>query len=204
VGTGSLGGGPTNVLLVLSGLDSTGYHSGTISYRSVTSTLTDVVADGLSDTVRFAYSRDNTTYRVWALQQSTGIALHFLEPASIPAVNLNREIDGYNLSGLWEGEMSSTAFQGQQPATMTMDQTGEFFLGTVQVSFYEPWTFSLNDGNVSGSAFQIAGAVSTSGGELSAILEGSYAGPDSVTGTWSAGTNGEFDRGDFLFTRTFR
>jgi hypothetical protein len=101
--------------------------------------------------------------------------------------------------------MSSTLLQGQRSAGMTMNQTGNLFLGTVQVSFNEPWSFNLGSGSSTNGTFQVTGSVSTGSGSFPAAFNGSYSSPDSIYGTWDAGEHSsEIDGGEFLFTRSFQ
>ncbi len=204
VGVGSIDAGPSNVLLVLSDLDSAGYHSGSITYRSSTTTFSELHADTVSDSLNVAFTRNNVLYRAAGVQTTTNVTLIFSQPSNLQPLVLNREVGGYNMSGSWNGEMSSTLPQGQEIATMSMSQTGELFLGTVQVSLTEPWTFNLNAGNLQSASFTLSGNVSTSGENYPATFSGMYAGPDSIHGTWDAGQNPAIDRGEFYFFRSFQ
>ena len=204
VGIGNLGGGSTNVLVVLSGLEAGRYASGSITYRSATSTFTELDATEAGDTVRFAYSRSGTDYAGWALNTSTGLAMTFTQPSGITPFTVNRELDGFNMTGYWSGDMSSTVIEGQRTANLAMDQAGSLFLGSADVSFFEPWTFTFTSGTQNVASFQIVGSVSTSGGSYDAQFTGNYSGPDSIGGWWSAGSEGEIDGGEFLFTRSFQ
>ena len=204
VGVGTLDAGPSNVLIVLSSLDSTGYHAGSITYRSSTTTFSELQADTTSDSLYLAFTRNNVLYRASGVQTTTNVTLVFSQPSNLQPLILNREVGGYNMSGSWEGEMSSTILQGQELAAMTMDQTGDLFHGNVEVSLIEPWTFNLSAGSSQSGNFTLTGNVSTSGGNYPATFSGTYAGPDSMRGSWDAGQNSEVDRGDFYFARSFR
>jgi len=195
--------GPTNVLIVFtSNSDSENTVTGSITYLSQTLVLTELISDPASDSLRFSYVRDNLTHHAWALKSAFSLDVHITEPAGISPFQMNLELDGYNMTGLWTGEMSSTVLQGQRPATMMMIQTGTSFEGGAQVNFFETWNFDISDGTASGDAFELSGTVYGSG-SYPALWRGSYMSFDRISGTWDVGEQSEIDRGEFLFTRSF-
>ena len=203
VGVGSIDGSPANILVVLVETDAGGYSSGFIGYRSVNSDFSEFSAPAASDTIRFGYSRGTTTYRGWALRHANGFTTNFTEPAGIPVFELNSEMGGYNLTGMWSGDMSSTVLEGQRVADMDMNQAGSLFLGEVDVTFTAPWTFQFNSGTTSAASFQLNGTVQTESGQYPALFSGNFSGPDVIVGLWQAGSESEIDYGEFQFTRSF-
>lgn len=196
--------GPNNVLIVFTeGSDSANTLSGSITYLSQTLVTTELWFDSASDSLHFSYTRDNLTYRAWAQRFAFSMDVHITEPSGISPFQMNLELDGHNMTGLWTGEMSSTALQGQRAATMTMIQTGTVFEGNAQVNFFETWNFDLSSGTTSGNAFELTGTVYGSG-SYPAVWQGNYVGFDSISGAWDVGEQSEIDRGEFLFTRSFR
>ena len=110
---------------------------------------------------------------------------------------------GYNLTGMWSGDMSSTVLEGQRVADMDMNQAGSLFLGEVDVTFTAPWTFQFNSGTTSAASFQLNGTVQTESGQYPALFSGNFSGPDVIVGLWQAGSESEIDYGEFQFTRSF-
>ena len=203
VGSGTLGGGATNVLMAINGPDTSGQLDGAIRYRSQVIALEDIyrVQDG--DTVWFRYNRDDELYRAWALLGGNGLAVHFVEPTGIPAFRLNREISGYNMSGMWRGLMSSTALQLQSEAALSMDQQGQSFYGTAETVFIQSARFELNNGVANESSFHLTGTLYEGTASASVLMVGTYVARDTLAGNWNAGENGSVDRGEFWFCRSF-
>ncbi|RPH94074.1 hypothetical protein EHM69_08350 [candidate division KSB1 bacterium] len=203
VGAGNIGGGLTNVLMQITGPDSAGALSGAIRYRSVITSFSSLLQDSTGDTLRFRYLRNSTVYRAWVYVGAAGLTVHFEEPDDIPAFRLNREVDGYNLSGLWVGPMTSSSAQEERAATMDMDQQGQSFYGTVDVSFYRTLQFHLTSGAASVASFEMSGILTIGTTDYPAFFSGQYYAPDTVHGYWQAGSSGEVDHGEYLYFRSF-
>jgi hypothetical protein len=203
VGSGTLGGGATNVLMAVNGPDTSGQLDGAIRYRSQIISLEDIYRVPDSDTLWFRYRRDNVLHRAWALLGGNGLAVHFTEPVGIPTFRLNREIAGYNMSGSWRGLMSSTALQLQSDATLSMDQQGQSFYGTAETAFIQSAHFELNNGVANAGSFHLTGTLYEGTASVSTLLVGTYLARDTLDGNWDAGENGSVDRGEFWFYRSF-
>ena len=203
VGSGTLGGGATNVLMAITGPDTSGQLDGAIRYRSQIITLEDIHRVTDTDSLWFRYRRDDVLYRAWAWLGGNGLAVHFEEPAGIATFRLNREIAGYNMSGLWRGLMSSIALQQQSDATMSMDQQGQSFYGTAETAFIQSAHFELNNGVANAGSYHLTGTLYEGTASVSALLVGTYLARDTLGGNWDAGENGSVDRGEFWFYRSF-
>jgi hypothetical protein len=203
VGSGALGGSAANVLMGISGPDTSGQLTGAIRYRSQVITFDDIYRIKDTDTLWFRYRRDNVAYRAWALLGGNGLAVHFVEPDALPVFRLNREIAGYNMSGLWNGQMTSNALQEQSAATLSMDQQGQSFYGAAETVFLQSARFDLDNGVANGSGFQLTGDYRIGPSDYSTLFVGTYVARDTVLGNWDAGENGAVDRGEFFFYRSF-
>ena len=203
VGSGRLGGSPTNILVIVSGPDSASRYSGSIRYRSLITDFEDVFHVINSDSLWFRYHRDNVFYRAWAAITGSGLSLHFVEPSGIPAFRVNREISGYNMSGQWNGRMSSIRWQLQNDAVMTIEQEGQSFGGTVETAFFQTTRFEVNNGVINEGAFHLNAMMFIGSSNTSAILYGIYSARDTTAGFWEAGENGTTDNGQFIFYRSF-
>ena len=204
VGIASFSAVPTNVLIVASqSADAPATLSGSITYQSQHTDFAEITLSDDGDTLRFNYVRSNVLYRAWAVKSSVDLRVHFTEPTGIPVFRLNRETNGHNMTGIWNGEMSSTFAPGPQSVTLVMDQTGTVFTGETSVNFFEPWTFELSTGSVSGSAFELSGSVHGSS-TVPTSWQGYYVGFDTLTGTWNAGGEAEIDGGEFFLSRWFQ
>jgi hypothetical protein len=203
VGSGALGGGATNVLMAITGPDTNGQLDGAIRYRSQIITLEDIYRVTDTDSLWFRYWRDNVLHRAWALLGGNGLAVHFEEPAGIATFRLNREIGGYNMSGLWRGLMSSNALQLQCDASLTMDQQGQSFYGTSETVFVQTARFDLNNGVAGEGSYHMTGTYDIAAASYSTLWVGTYVARDTLLGNWDAGENGSVDRGEFWFYRSF-
>jgi hypothetical protein len=202
LGYGNLGGGLTNVVFGITAPDSTYHYTGVIRYRGQLIHFNSLVSDSSGDTLRFHYHQDNTQYSGIAAVNSAFLALHFNEPAGVPDFNVNRDQSGYNMTGLWNGFMTGTTVEDIRSATMTMDQRGQLFYGTIDVRFFQTYQFQINTG-VTGSSLQLQGILHFGTTDQPCLLLGNYVTIDSIGGNWQAGTNGEADHGQYVFRRTF-
>lgn len=203
VGNANLGGGSGNILLTVGGPDSLESLRGTIRYRSVVSEFEEIFRVTDSDSLWFSYRRDNVTYRAWASISHTGMTVSFLDPSGIPAFRVNREIDGYNMSGTWNGRISSTYWQLQNDAAMTMEQEGQSFIGVLETSFRQFVRFEINNGVVNEGSFHLNAEMFSGTSRNTAILYGSYLTRDTTTGFWETGNDGVTDNGQFILYRSF-
>jgi hypothetical protein len=203
VGSGTLGGGATNVLMAVTGPDTSGQLDGAIRYRSQIISLEDIYRVPDSDTLWFRYRRDDVLYHAWAMLGGNGLAVHLVEPSGIPTFRLNREIAGYNMSGSWRGLMSSTALRLQSNATLTMDQQGQSFYGAAETVFLQSARFDLNNGVANEASYHLTGMLYEGTASTSALWVGDYLSRDTMAGSWDAGENGSVDRGEFWFYRSF-
>jgi hypothetical protein len=201
-GVGVLGGSATNVTLGITGPDSVGHFTGSIDYRTVLTALDSIVRDSTGDSLRFRYARDNVIYRAVASLTSTTMLLNFTAPSEIPQFRLNKEIGGYNLSGYWSGAMYSNFLQTYRTATMSMDQDGNIFIGTVDVNLIESAHANISTGGYSQNEFQFNGTAQIASSQYPTAFGGHYVNADSVVGNWQVGTNGEIDSGTFNFGRS--
>lgn len=195
-----------NVLLSLIGPDSSGHISGTIHHGGQSATLATADRDSSGDTLRLTYTLGDSppvTHRAWTLIEATGLRVHYTEPAIVPEFHLNREQGGTNMTGLWRGQMYSRFLSAWREASMSMDQSGELYGGTIDVALVQNAHFQLNTGVTGSGNFQLAGTVRIGTGDYPALLTGVYANTDSLVGNWQAGTNAEIDNGSFAFRRNF-
>jgi hypothetical protein len=203
VGSGELGGSSANILITVAGPDSAGLYSGSIHYRSQTTAFEDIIAVTDSDSLWFHYRRDDVMYRAWATYSSSGLTIHFVEPSDVPAFRVNREINGYNMSGTWDGRMSSAYWQVSNDASLTMEQEGQSFIGTATTAFSQTTSYEVSNGVANEASFQLNATMYVGANRYSAILYGTYAARDTTSGYWQAGDNGSVDHGEFVFCRTF-
>lgn len=156
------------------------------------------------DTLNFAYVRNNATYRAWCLTGDAGMLVYFVQPEQLSAIAMNREIGGYNMSGMWSGAMTSTSWQVERSAQMTMSQSSQLFSGTINVDFPISAQFLIGNGAASNAAFQLSGSERISLTDYPTLLVGSFNAPDTISGSWQSGTQGEVDQGYFWFARSFQ
>lgn len=200
VGFGNLGSGNVNIALYIETVDTLGNLAGTIGYDGQTIQLNPIYTDSAIDTLWFNYTRGSTLYRVRSLIQTNGLTLNYLEPDNITSFRVNREFDGYNMTGLWSGTMTSNQLQVSRNATMAMDQQGQLFYGSIEVSFFYLWIFTVENGVGNEDAFQLSGTANVSGDSYEAVLVGQYISVDAITGMWESPG---IDQGEFTFTRSF-
>lgn len=203
VGNGNLGGGSTNILMAVVGPDSAGLFNGGIRYRSQITSFEDIYRVTNSDSLWLRYHRDNVLHRAWAMIGNNGLSIHFVEPTGIPTFRVNREIGGYNMSGAWNGSMSSTTWQLQNDASLTMDQQGQSFVGSVETAFFQTIRFEVNNGVANGNSFHLNATMFSGTSRYTALIYGTYSARDTTAGYWEAGENGSVDNGQFLFFRSF-
>lgn len=201
VGWGRPGNFGTNVKLEFDST-ATGWH-GNIEFSGVTTTLnvTEVSAD--QDTVRFEYIR-GSTYRYLGVVSNVAVTLYVLEPSGLPTFVLNKELNGYNLSGDWNGLMYSQYLQSTQHADMYMDQQGVLYDGDVQSSFgFYTLIGDILQGGYENAAFYFSGEAPFSGERYPFRFDGQYVNPDSIVGIWQVNIPGGGDSGTFAFGRDF-
>jgi hypothetical protein len=203
VGVGNLDGGLTNVILLITGPDSAGNFAGGMYYRDTSSTFTSVTVNAASDSVRFRFLRSGTVFDGTALVLSSALMVEFSLPTGIQSFRVNRELEGYNLTGLWNGSMYSALTEFTRNATMTMDQNGQLFNGEIDVTFDQAYHFMITTGTANQNAMQMSGTARISALEFPTLFVGTYSEIDTVQGTWQAGQNSEIDHGDFIFVRSF-
>jgi hypothetical protein len=206
VGVASINGVGQNVLLSLVGPDSTGHITGTIHHNGGAWVLSSAALDTSGDTVRFAYHPGDfaeVTDSAWALRGSTGLRVHYLPPAAIPVFDLNREVGGTNITGLWTGQMYSRFLDVVRAATMDLSQTGDLYGGTVDVTLVQNAHCQITTGITSGGSFQLSGVARMGQTDYPVVFSGNYAGLDSLVGSWQLGANPVIDDGNFAFRRNF-
>lgn len=203
IGVGNIGGGLTNVLIEILTADSLGNLKGSIVYRSDTTQFSQIRTNASLDSVWFVYLRDTTIYHADAVVSGLGLSVSFTSPAGIPVFRVNKEVSGYNMTGIWNGQMTSTYSLNSHDAQMNMTQESGLFSGTVNVTFQQAVTFELNGGAVNGADFQLSGTMGSAANGISALFYGRYESSDRISGYWSAGPNGDNDNGEFVFIRTF-
>jgi hypothetical protein len=203
VGSGNLGGGTVNIVLSVVGPDSLSRYSGAIRYDGAITDFSSVRVDSTQDSIHFEYTRRSTVYRLWSLTGPSGLVLNYTQPSGIASIRVNREMEGYNLSGVWGGAMSSSGLQIQNSAVMTMDQSGQLFTGTVRVVLFDTYNFVVQSGTLSRAAFQLNGTVRLSSVDYPGTFYGTFVSRDSVSGSWQVGNNASIDQGYFAFGRSF-
>lgn len=203
VGSIDIEGGVVNMLLSVIGPDSADHYTGSVRYRSQITSFEDIYRTQTGDTLWFRYRRNETVYRAWALLDYGGLTVHFIEPSGISVAFLNRELDGYNLSGVWNGLMTSATMPEQRTASMSMDQQGQAFYGTVYVTFFHPVQLEITSGVVSQENYHLYGNMRVGTSTTIMDMTGYYYSRDTVTGYWQAGSNGSVDHGEYLFYRTY-
>jgi hypothetical protein len=204
VGAGTLDGGTSNIFLTISGPDSLEHFAGQINYRSQAIDLSSVTEDSTGDTIRFQYPRDNVQHVAWALADASGLSVHYTAPTGIAAIRLNREIGGYNMSGIWQGTMFSNGLLAQRAASLTMDQEGSIYYGTLDVNLGQSAHVQFSSGGYNANSFQVAGTMRYGTTDYPFTAAGSYVSRDSISGNWTAGDFGSLDHGTFDFRRSFQ
>jgi len=135
---------------------------------------------------------------------AVAITIYVLEPAGQPTYVLNKERDGYNMSGDWNGVMYSQYLQRTEHVDMYMDQQGAFFDGDLQSNF-GAYTLlgNVTHGALEGDGFFFAGTAPFSGTEYPFRFDGEFVNSDSITGLWQLTIPGGNDAGTFAFGRRF-
>jgi hypothetical protein len=203
IGVGNLEGGLTNVLIEILTADSLGNLKGSIIYRSDTTQFSQIRANTGLDSVWFVFLKDTTIYHAYAVVSGLGLSVNFTAPTGIPVFRVNKEVNGYNMTGMWNGQMTSTYSINSHDAQMNMTQESALFSGSVNVTFQQAVTFELSSGAVNGADFQLSGTMGSTANGISALFYGRYESSDRISGYWSAGPNGVNDNGEFVFVRTF-
>ncbi len=202
VGVATINDSGQNMLLNLIGPDSSGHISGTIYHGRGSWNLAHATLDATGDTLRFSYRAGDladATDSAWALVEATGLRVHFILPAGIPVFDLNREVGGTNMTGLWAGEMYSRFLDSWRSAIMDMSQTGELYGGIVDVPLVQNAHCRITTGVTSGGSFQLSGILRMGQTDYPVVFTGHYATLDSLRGNWQ--TDG--DDGSFSFRREF-
>lgn len=202
VGWGRPGGSGRNVRLGLAESDS-GEWIGSIKYGNLTNDVLVTEVSDDEDSVRFQYTRGET-YQVLGVLSSVGIDLFVLEPNGQPAYTLNKEVDGYNLSGEWDGQMYSEWLEDQSAASLYLDQQGAFYDGNVE-SDYSLYSLvgEIDGGAMEASDFYFGGVTTGSFGGYDFRFNGTFENQDSIAGTWYVTGNELYDQGTFTFWRNF-
>lgn len=202
VGWGSPGGTGQNTLLEITQNDS-GSWLGSISYGGLNSDIAVIEVSQDEDSVRFQYIR-GSTYRLLGVFSNVAVTIHVLEPSGHPAYSLNKEIDGYNLSGEWHGQMYSQWLEDQSPALLYMDQQGAFYDGNVQTD-YSLYTLQgiIDEGAMESDDFYFGGTTTGTFSGYEFRFDGSFEVQDSIVGTWYVVGNDLSDQGTFTFWRRF-
>jgi hypothetical protein len=202
-GRGDLGSGARNLRVGFAGPDSSGNYSGALFYNAATSNFSQVTVSAGSDTVWFRFSIGSTGYNAMATVGATSLSISFIAPTGLQPLRVNREIAGYNMSGVWGGSMYSAASEFTRAANLTMDQNGQSFLGEADVSFFVQYQLQFNTGATNVDAFQLSGTALIAGTQTPCLLIGNYSQIDTLRGVWQAGQSGEIDHGDFVFVRYY-
>jgi hypothetical protein len=192
-----------NIVLRVQAPDSNGHYSGTIRFGGVASLLSSVTTDSLVDSIFISYVRSGTAYAAKSRITEAGLALRYTSHTAIPTVLLNREIDGYNLTGEWQGEMLSELFDVIRSAELDAVQVDVLLDGEVRVNFFGMITGDIQSGAVNNEFFQLSGTASYSGNSSEFLMVGTYSSSDSIAGNWYLGPNGSQDSGIFLFFRSY-
>jgi len=201
-GSGQLDGSATNVRVEFA-QDSLSRWIGGIRYRGALTYFESIQLDSTQDTVRFSYHRNDVYHQAWAIISGVGLAVHFTTPTGIPEFRVNREQDGVNMSGAWNGFMYSRLLSTTRPAVMTMDQRDQLFSGALTVVLWETTLFQVNSGVANPPSFQISGTAYLGTDTSPCLLYGSYVTSDSLVGNWQLGQNGDVDQGTFSLGRSF-
>ena len=206
VGSGTLDGSTANIRLRIAGPDTLGHYSGDIDYLSQDIALASATKDSSGDTIRFQYTRSNVLHAAWAAVDGSGLTVHYTAPTGISAIRLNRGFgtDTLNLTGIWQGTMFSYGLLTNRTASMTIDQEGGLFGGTLDVTLDRAAHVQVTSGGYSGNSFQFTGTMRYGTTDYSFSAAGSYVTVDSVSGNWSAGDFGSLDHGSFDFRRPFQ
>ncbi|MBI5059277.1 hypothetical protein HZB60_05790 [candidate division KSB1 bacterium] len=203
VGVAALGEPVANVRIEVTQADSADF-SGAIAYRGATLALSNIYTDSAEDTLWFNFHRDGTLYRAQAEIQDIGLVVHVQEPSGVSDFRVNREFSGYNLTGYWSGQLSSTQWSTVNDAQFSMDQRGALFAGIVTTSFVQAYQFQLTSGGVNAGSFQLQGVLVLGGTSYPTLWSGTYTGRDTVSGVWDGGDQGSVDSGQFIFYRSYR
>jgi hypothetical protein len=206
VGAAQVQNAPVNVLLEITGPDTAGHYSGRIRLYHQIISLDTVTATSDLDTVWFNFSVGDASpvqYQAYALDVTNNLVVQFTAPAGIPSFHMNKESLGANLTGYWTGFMTGSALPDSRSAIMSMDQQGLFFIGTVDVTFFETDHFVINHGQQNTPAIQFDGSMHVGTAYYSALFYGNFLTSDSISGNWQAGQNGSQDFGQFVFHRIY-
>jgi hypothetical protein len=206
VGIAQISGNNQNVLLTVAGPDSAGTIVGAIHHSGGAWTLATATLDSSGDTLRFTYQPAEispNTYAARAVIGATGLSIHYVSPPTIPDFVVNREVNGTNMSGLWNGMVYSRSLINWRSATMDMDQSGQLYGGSVDFSLGQNVHCNITTGVTSGGSFQISGTARRGQIDYPIVFNGHYATLDSLVGDWLMGTNGTEDEGSFAFRRSY-
>jgi hypothetical protein len=210
LGYTDFGGGSGNYWLRIqepdsAAVDSTGTMEleGAIHYNGTSTVLliAESYADG--DSLRIEWVRDDIRFAGSTAVASSGFYFEFSDPSWKQPMRANREIGGYNLTGLWNGSMSSNALQVSRDAQMGMDQQSSLYLGWVEVNYLGLLHGDLVSGNYAGPDFTTGGTAQYGGESYELSLTGTFARVDTIAGSWTLRDEGVVDGGEFLFWRTF-
>ncbi|MDD5088875.1 MAG: hypothetical protein PHI18_08770, partial [bacterium] len=182
LGYGAFDGTSGNVLMQFEGPDSAGGYTGAVRYHSVITSFDDIYQAAEGDSMFCRFRRNGTTYRFWGIPESTGLPLHIIEPSGVTDFRVNRESPGYNMSGLWNGQMSSALTPDAAAASMMMDQRGQIFSGTLDVSLPDNPDFEFTSGAAADASFQLSGHCWVFTQQIPAEFAGTYWAQDTING----------------------
>lgn len=201
VGWGRPGGTGQNVWLEL--VYSNGDWNGRIQYGGQISGIEVTDVSSGEDSVRFEYERGNM-YRCLGIVSSFALTIYILEPAGQPTYTLNREENGYNLSGFWDGLIYSQLLEDWREAELFVDQQGSLYNGDLeaQMTLYTILG-DINDGAQEGDAFYFAGLTEFDNNDHPFRFDGEFVNSDSVAGVWQIALPNGQDVGEFRLWRRF-
>lgn len=202
VGWGMPGGTGFNMRIEIEEADSANWD-GTILYAGSTVPLTITSVSENEDSIRFEFTRAST-YRYLGILSNVSMTIMVLEPAGQPTYFLNRERNGYNLSGDWDGWMYSQFLNTTEDAEMFMNHQGTLFDGDVESSFgFYNLLGDVTSGAQNGAGVSFWGTAPFDGGEYPFQFDGTFINRDSVNGSWQLSVSGGGDSGTFAFARRF-
>jgi hypothetical protein len=210
VGYGNLGQGDVNIWLsVIANEDATDTTDipsliGYIKFAGVQDQLLSVTTNEAQDTLAIQFARNSIVYRATSRISSIGLEFSFSMPTNLSTLRLNREIGGANMSGWWQGNMTSAGYSISSDATMRMDQPGINFFGDIDVLFFASLHADIDNGAVSAPDFDLAGTGRYGTYTTNVYFFGAYVHQDTVAGNWQIGDdNLIYDSGSFQFYRNF-
>lgn len=208
VGYNDLGDGNVNIwLAVIEGdTDSSGVPalSGFIEYGGEREQMISITTDAAQDSIWLQYSYDGVIHRASSAITAVGLELVFSIPSGLPTLRMNREIGGANMTGKWQGTMSSNYLQISNSATLIMDQWGYNFQGDVDSYLDANVHGDIYQGTIAGADFSLSGTGYYGSYTSDFTFWGQYIHQDTIGGNWQLGSSSQpYDNGSFLFWREF-